>query len=248
MESQNGENHDADWEDIPDNEVDQTNTLPTPLDEQVVAAIEELVSDHLMLAEAESCAISEKPKAGQSQTQQKYKDESIRCFKIYSRGPYDFGVTPNADMALKIDIAHNRMVKFGRPSGVDAEIAIGSSWPMQTLWEYYWAAAQMAGVAKEDVGRQLDAEYGVNPIPFLKKATPEQVEARKATFKIKSMKMLREMWNGVPEAREVIPVDSFGEPIWDESKNGEFVLIVVKIDKESGLKEFGSVVAEPPAT
>ena len=36
--------------------------------------------------------------------QQAYKDNSTRCFKLYSRGPYDFGVTPNSDMALRIDV------------------------------------------------------------------------------------------------------------------------------------------------
>jgi hypothetical protein len=36
--------------------------------------------------------------------QQRYKDESTRCFKLYSKGPYDFGVTPNSDQAIKIDV------------------------------------------------------------------------------------------------------------------------------------------------
>lgn len=45
----------------------------------------------------------------------------------------------------------------------------------------------------------------------------------------------------MPEARAYVPVDGNGEPAWDESINGEFALIVVKIDKGSGLTEFGRV-------
>lgn len=47
-----------------------------------------------------------------------------------------------------------------------------------------------------------------------------------------------------PEARAVTPVDSRGELIWDDAKNGQFVLIVVKIDKDQGLLEFGRVQVE----
>lgn len=36
--------------------------------------------------------------------QKKYKEESIRCFKIYGRGNYDYGVTPNSDMQILIAV------------------------------------------------------------------------------------------------------------------------------------------------
>jgi hypothetical protein len=29
---------------------------------------------------------------------------------------------------------------------------------MQLLWDFYWAAAQKAGISKTDSGRQLEAE------------------------------------------------------------------------------------------
>lgn len=83
--------------------------------------------------------------------------------------------------------------------------------------------------------------YGVNPIPFLPPApTQEQIEARKVAFKKESLKLKREMLK-MPEARTYIPVDKHGEPVWDEKINGEFALIVAKIDKGNGLTEFGSV-------
>lgn len=54
------------------------------------------------------------------------------------------------------------------------------------------------------------------------------------------MKIKREMLK-MPEARAYIPVDARGQPLWDEKKNGQFALVVVKIDKADGLKEFGPV-------
>jgi hypothetical protein len=40
-----------------------------------------------------------------------------------------------------------------------------------------------------------------------------------------------------PEARKYIPVDSQGEPVWDESINGRYVVAVTKLKKGSGLEE-----------
>lgn len=37
--------------------------------------------------------------------QQRYKEESKRCFKLYSRGPYDFGVTPNPNQEIGIEVS-----------------------------------------------------------------------------------------------------------------------------------------------
>ncbi|KXG46317.1 uncharacterized protein PGRI_051730 [Penicillium griseofulvum] len=171
--------------------------------------------------------------------QQKYKDESIRCFKIYSRGPYDFGVSPNSDMAIRVDIAHNRVKNAGRPKTEGDRITMATSWPMRCLFDYNWAAAEIAGVSKEDIGRQLEAEYGVNPVPFLPPApTLAEIMDRKIKFKIASMEKLRQMLKH-PEIRKLIPVDARGEPIWDEAKHGEFCVLVVKIDKGRGLEEFG---------
>lgn len=37
--------------------------------------------------------------------QEKFKDESTRCFVLYGRGKYDYGITPNTDMQLFIDVS-----------------------------------------------------------------------------------------------------------------------------------------------
>ncbi|KIK67560.1 hypothetical protein GYMLUDRAFT_257417 [Collybiopsis luxurians FD-317 M1] len=163
--------------------------------------------------------------------QQKYKDQSTRCFKIYGRGEYDFGVTPNSHM------------------GTADPLKDASKWcqtfcefkPLQTIWEFYWAAAQKAGVAKEDIGRQIEEEYGVDPIPFLPPPPSKAEErARKAKFREGSLKLKREMLRN-EKTRAHIRVDAHGEPIYSEEIGGQFALIVVKIDKGSGLTEFGEV-------
>lgn len=55
---------------------------------------------------------------------------------------------------------------------------------------------------------------------------------------METMKMQRQMLKH-SEGRKYIPVDARGEPIWNEAKNGEFCVLLVKIDKGRGLQEFG---------
>jgi hypothetical protein len=38
------------------------------------------------------------------QAQLKYKDESTRYIKLYGSGEYDFGITPNSDMGVFIEV------------------------------------------------------------------------------------------------------------------------------------------------
>lgn len=40
-----------------------------------------------------------------------------------------------------------------------------------------------------------------------------------------------------PAAREYIKVDEKGEPLWDEVKNGRYVVLVTKLRKGDGLDE-----------
>lgn len=108
---------------------------------------------------------------------------------------------------------------------------------MKTLWDYYRAAAQKAGnLSREDIALRLEAEYGIDPVPCLPPPLNKEEEAQqKAGFKNKSLETKREMLKH-GEAGKYIPVNRKGEPIWDEKKNGQFDLIVVKIDKEDGLR------------
>ncbi|KAI1608819.1 hypothetical protein EDD36DRAFT_94440 [Exophiala viscosa] len=173
--------------------------------------------------------------------QQKYKDESTRLFRLYGRGKYDFGVSPNSDQQIKIDIMHQRLLDAGCPGPFDpaSKAALGNAWPLQDMYEFYWAAAQKTGgaVTREDVGRQLEAEYGVSPLPYLKEQSLAEIEARKAKFKEAALKLKRELLR-TPEGRTYIKTNARGEPLWDESIHGEFVVLVVKINKGDGLTEY----------
>ena len=118
------------------------------------------------------------------QAQERYKADSTRCFKLYARGEHDFGVPPNCAQALKIDvetfillrilpradlklqIAHQRLVEHGHPTSRSEAEALARSWPMQYMWDFYWAAAQKAGIAKADVGGQLKAESVLSRVLF----------------------------------------------------------------------------------
>lgn len=64
-----------------------------------------------------------------------------------------------------------------------------------------------------------------------------QVERNKAKHKRTKMEMMRQMRkNGVP-----IPLDpATGDVAWDDEKHGEFVVLVTRVDKATGLKELES--------
>ncbi|KAL5417182.1 hypothetical protein PMIN06_000922 [Paraphaeosphaeria minitans] len=173
----------------------------------------------------------------------RYMETSIRCFRIYGRGAYDYGVSPNMDQQLLIGICHGRLLRLGAPGPWDekTKIYIASSSEMYTIWNYWWAAGRKVGLAKEDIGRQLEAEYGVDPTPWLPVLSKAQLLQRKAVFKAKSLDLKRAMLESDPEARKVIPVDSKGEPVWDEEVHGEYAVLVVKISKADGVTEYGAV-------
>lgn len=175
--------------------------------------------------------------------QNKYRKDSTRTFRIYGRGDYNFGVSLNVDMAVQMNIAYERLAKVPPPRSEEEKRAYAAAWPLHCIWDYYVAAARKTGVSKEDVGLQIEAEYGV-PWKYFPTPRPEwtgaKAEAMKAEFKEQSLKLKREMLK-MPEARNYIPVDSKGDIIWDEEKNGRFSVLVVKIDKGDGLREFGEV-------
>jgi hypothetical protein len=179
--------------------------------------------------------------------QEWYKDNSTRCFKIYGRGEYDFGVTLNSDMAITIDICHQRLAKLSKKGWNDQ--ALKANWPhVERIWDFYCAAGRIAGVSKDDLGRQMEAEYSINPVPIVDSdsgPTAKMKEERRRAFKEQSLKLKKVILSTNPDAAKYIKVDARGEPIWDDRINGEFTVIVVKIDKGNGLKEFGSVEFDP---
>lgn len=175
---------------------------------------------------------------------QTYRKDSTRVFRLYGRGEHDFGVSPNSEQQIRIDVIHERMMKAGSPGPFDAEAKkiIGEGWPMQDLLSHYLAAAKETSgeVTTEDVGRQLEAEYGVDPLLYRQEDGAEYWEQRRRVYKENSMKLKREALKQAV-GRQYIKVDGRGEPIWDEEMNGEFAELVVRINKGDGLTEYGRV-------
>lgn len=81
----------------------------------------------------------------------------------------------------------------------------------------------------------------MDPTPWLPVLTKQQMKHRKAVFKAKSLELKRAMLKADPEARNIIPVDARGEPVWDEKIHGEYAVLVVKISKADGVTEYGPV-------
>ncbi|KXT00968.1 hypothetical protein AC578_8207 [Pseudocercospora eumusae] len=173
--------------------------------------------------------------------QTKYREQSTRTFKIYGRGEYNYGVTLNADMAILFDVSYNRVKKVAPVWHPDDQKKLANVPALQIIWDYYVAAANKVGLRKEEIGAQFEMEYGV-PWTLMPKAKPEwtgpQAEALKAKFKEQGLKFKKTLLEH-PDAKKYIPTDENGEIIWDEAKNGQFAVMVHKIDKQDGLMEFG---------
>lgn len=73
--------------------------------------------------------------------QDHYKETSTRCFRIFGRGEYDYGVTPNSDVQLHIDVrlafhepylsaAHLKPDSSSAPENVPGEEGTLTTWRM----------------------------------------------------------------------------------------------------------------------
>ncbi|KPI35966.1 uncharacterized protein AB675_10467 [Cyphellophora attinorum] len=175
--------------------------------------------------------------------QQAYKDTSTRLFRLYGRGEHDYGCSPNSDQQIRIDIMHKRLLDVGCPGPFhddDKEI-VGSAMPLQEMLKFYYAAGKQVGLTKEDVARQLEAEYGVNPLPYEVVESEETRKERQEVYAKNLGEGKKKILLRAPEARKYIQLDAKGEPVFDEKVHGEFTVLVVKIKKGDGLTEFGRV-------
>jgi hypothetical protein len=65
-----------------------------------------------------------------------------------------------ANYCVFLQVMHRRLVKWGAPGPwtPESKQSIGASNELYMIWRYYWAAAQICGLTKADIGRQLKAE------------------------------------------------------------------------------------------
>ena len=64
---------------------------------------------------------------------------------------------------------------------------------MQTIWGYYAAAAQKVRIVKEDIAKQLEAEYGVDMSTYLRPPPFAEFAKREGRSRAEQMKVLRKV-------------------------------------------------------
>ncbi|KAJ8082142.1 hypothetical protein PM082_007989 [Marasmius tenuissimus] len=174
--------------------------------------------------------------------QLKYRKESTRQLIIYGRGRYNFGITPNSQDGIHYAAIFNKYSK-NLPYNVveEDQRKIADAPDIRMIWEFYEQSALCAGVSREDVGKQFEAEWGVNMHECAPPRLSKDPETRRLIelWERKRASLYKEcrypVLEGIRSAGMMdFPVDRRGRIVWDEKKFGIFRLIVTKIDKESG--------------
>ncbi|KAJ7637752.1 hypothetical protein DFH06DRAFT_1302675 [Mycena polygramma] len=168
--------------------------------------------------------------------QMAWQERSPRHYRIHGHDGYDYASTPNVDMRILLDIMQKRAVEEPKQRAPALYI----------LWQHLEPAAKKAGVPLDNLKAQLTEEYGMDPLTaapppprnHAERATLNAELARsKAKYKEQKMEIMRQMRS----AGASVPLDPItGDVAWDDEKHGEFVVMVTRVDKATGLKEFES--------
>ncbi|KAJ7035044.1 hypothetical protein C8F04DRAFT_1099902 [Mycena alexandri] len=164
------------------------------------------------------------------------RDKSTRHYRIIGRDGYDYASTPNSDMGILLNIMQKRAIEEPRLRAHS----------LYTMWEHLEPAAKKAGVPVENLRAQLTEEYGMDPLTAapppprndteraLRNAEAERVKADHKRNKMAMMRQMRKQ--GAP-----IPLDlKTGDVAWNDEIHGQFVVLVTRVDKATGLKELKS--------
>ncbi|PBK69322.1 hypothetical protein ARMSODRAFT_1004112 [Armillaria solidipes] len=164
-------------------------------------------------------------------------------FILYGRGEYDYAAGHNTQISMLHMIIQKRILELitgkSRPLSEEDQAMMNRWAGVQTFFEYYEAAGKKAGLPASDVGRQFEAEYGVN---ILARRTPEQNDPRwrnaydraKESIHKRYMLPILKQLSQHPKTRGTVPVDSNGEPIYDPKVHGRFAFIITKVSKKTG--------------
>ncbi|KAK7469351.1 hypothetical protein VKT23_003830 [Stygiomarasmius scandens] len=171
--------------------------------------------------------------------QMNYAKGSRRMVILYGRGKWNYGVSPNADVSFYIQIAHSRIeerLSQGPLSTLEEKLQFARTPAVLTLWEVYEVAARKAGISRADVGRQFEAEFGVDMsryLPSRQECSDPEMKSRLEDWENRRRSSWREGKQPLMEAMNV------GRP-WDDNVHGQFALLVTKINRKTG-KECGYV-------
>ncbi|KAK0189395.1 hypothetical protein F5146DRAFT_1050800, partial [Armillaria mellea] len=176
--------------------------------------------------------------------QLRFQDNNSRHFFIlYGRGEYDYAAGHNTQVSMLHMIIQKRILGLitgkSRPLSEEDQAMMNRWGGVQAFFEYYEAAGKKAGLPASDVGRQFEAEYGVN---ILARRTSEQNDpmwrnaydrAKESIHKKYMLPILKQL-SKHPKTRGTAPVDSNGEPIYDPKVHGRFAFIITKVSKKTG--------------
>jgi len=180
------------------------------------------------------------PKENALERQETFFQTSPRDYLLYGRAKYDYALTFNANIKLLFVILLKRMIDWirKRPNPPQSEKLVAATcMPTREMFDQLYAGAKKAGISREDLGLQLQAEYGVNPVPHFPPLPVTQLEKELAAlqeryvYKKGKIEMI---------GKERFRLDSHGEVIWDEQVEGRFATILTKMDRATG-KECGDI-------
>ncbi|THV03891.1 hypothetical protein K435DRAFT_774744 [Dendrothele bispora CBS 962.96] len=165
--------------------------------------------------------------------QMDYAQNSRRTIILYGRGKWNYGVTPNVDMGLYIKITHDRIAKDlreNKPRTPEEKLKFACYPGIMTLWELYEVAARKAAISRVDIGKQFEAEFGVDMSLYL----PDRQNSSKSDENLELRNWenrRREVWR---EGKlPILRVMNIERP-WEDHVHGQFALIVTRLDKNTG--------------
>ncbi|KAG7441215.1 uncharacterized protein BT62DRAFT_923442 [Guyanagaster necrorhizus] len=173
--------------------------------------------------------------------QLQFHKESPGFFILYGRGEYDYAVIPNSSIAIILSLLE--FLKGKRmPLSVDQQKALNENGGVQTMFEYYEAAGKKAGIPVGDIGRQFEAEYGIDPLRWRTKRQNDPAwrktydGVKEVIHKKYMIPVMKAMSESLVVPRGMIPMDEAGNPIYDPKVNGRFALVITKISKVTGIE------------
>lgn len=152
----------------------------------------------------------------------------------------NYGVSALFHMAIKLHSLHNFFAQGMNaiPERVTSPWRTSSG--LEMIWRYYEVRGRVAGVARADMGKQMMAEYGVDPtyLPFSQQLSRRRIPGSRVEYKQETLQMYRKIAVG-PKGEEFVGLtDEWGLDV-KKDRRDEFRMIVVKIDKGDGYLEFG---------
>ena len=172
------------------------------------------------------------PKDGLT-AQKGFHNLSVLFITLYGRGSYNYLITPNAEMRIHMRISLDEILKIQESPGGAAKAVLEAPdcWRIQEFFDFYCAAARKIGLRFDDVARQFETEFSVDPLKnrqhdgLERSAWESEIAMEYRRLKTKILKMTAALYP------KLVKVDDQGEPIWDGEKHGRYAMVVTRTDQ-----------------